>query len=90
MRSNYKRKAETINIFRCPCCGHKTLRYGRSRYPELCPVCFWVNESDCQSKQTQRFNKVSLETAKKNYTSYGAVSREYIPYVRPPAIEEIV
>lgn len=75
--------------FRCPCCDNKTLMYKSPKYPELCPVCFWANESNSMPWQSQRFNKISLDIAKTNYMLFKAVSRGRISYARPPN-EEMV
>jgi hypothetical protein len=77
--------------FACPCCGFLT----RSEEPagtfEICPVCCW--EDDNVPHDDPDFaggaNHVSLNQARKNFASFGAVEIGMKPFTRAPKPDEL-
>ncbi|WP_091358719.1 CPCC family cysteine-rich protein [Amphritea atlantica] len=76
----------------CPCCENRTLP-GDDIFPGsfyVCPVCYW--EDDNVQYDDPNFsggaNKESLNQARSNYKEFGAINKEMLQYVRPPAEEE--
>lgn len=71
---------------KCPCCGCKTLNTENNSLYEICPVCFW--EYDPIQNDNPNYsggaNSISLFDAIHNYQKYGAISKEYISFVRKP------
>lgn len=71
---------------KCPCCGCKTLNTENNSLYEICPVCFW--EYDPMQNDNPNYsggaNSISLFDAIHNYQKYGAISKEYISFVRKP------
>ena len=76
--------------YKCVCCGYYTLKHNNELEHEICPVCFWENDSiqNSQPDYSGGANKISLNEAKENYKVYGAIMKEYIKYVRAPYDEE--
>lgn len=82
---------DDILKYKCVCCGHRTLVYKNTLEHEICPVCFWENDP-IQNKQPEYdggSNNMSLVKARENYHKYGAISTEFIRYVRAPNKDEI-
>ena len=76
--------------YQCKCCGYYTLDMSPEGSYEICPVCYWEDDS-VQSKDsdyTGGANIVSLNVAKTNFSSFGASDRRFIKYVRSPSLEE--
>jgi hypothetical protein len=80
----------TTSRYPCPCCGFLTLPEKPPGTFAICPVCFW--EDDDSQFRDPIFdggaNQVSLVQARKNFTEYGAVAREFRGQVRAPLPEE--
>jgi hypothetical protein len=57
----------------------------------ICPVCFWEDDDVQFNNPTYAggANQVSLEEARKNFSEYGAVMREFRNRVRAPTPEEM-
>ena len=77
--------------FACPCCGYLTLNEEPPGTYEICPVCFWEDDS---VQYEQPFfeggaNSVSLTEARRNYLEFGAIKQEFIDQIRKPLPEEI-
>ena len=76
--------------YKCPCCGYYTLEHEEPLYHDICPVCYW--ESDpIQNIDVDFFggaNRFSLNEAKIAYEKWGAVSKDFIKYVRKPYLDE--
>lgn len=78
------------NQHQCPCCGYFTLKEQPRTY-EVCPVCFWIDDP-IQFDDPDRIrpmNKMSLNEARSNFRSYGAIDTKYIDLVRKPLDFEI-
>lgn len=77
--------------YKCECCGYYTLKEKPPNTYEICPVCFW--EEDYVQNNDPEFsggaNDESLNQARKNYVSFGAVEKRLIKYVRKPIFEEL-
>lgn len=76
--------------YRCLCCGYKTL--DNQGAFDLCPVCFWEDDSYPQDDGTIIFagvNRSTLKQSQKNYQKFRASELDYIEYVRLPKAEEI-
>jgi hypothetical protein len=74
----------------CPCCGFLTLTTEPPGSFELCPVCYWEDDS-VQSMNPDYVggaNSESLNMAKRNFREIGASSPKALPHVRRPLPEE--
>ena len=77
-------------IYQCPCCGFLTLERKPPGTFDLCPVCFWEDDS------VQFFapdyeggaNEPSLNKARNNFLKYGACEESAVKYVRNAYLEE--
>ncbi len=70
--------------YSCPCCGYLTFTEEVCGTFEICPVCFWEDDS-IQSKVPNYeggANEISLLKARENFTKYGAVKEEFIGNIR--------
>lgn len=77
--------------YKCPCCGNFTFNKEPCGDYDICPVCFWEDDSAAISDEDFEggANKVSLKQAKVNYLKYGAVEERFIKNVRKPMPEEM-
>ena len=75
----------------CPCCGYLTFDDDSPGSYDICEVCFWEDDPVQFEDPTYEggANDVSLEEARRNYTEFGACSREFIKNVRKPNPDEI-
>jgi hypothetical protein len=76
--------------FQCPCCGYFTLDEKPPGTFEICPVCYWEDD-DVQFNNPNYVggaNGISLNQARKNYRSLGAIEIAYLKYVRKPLDSE--
>jgi len=78
-------------MYKCPCCGYLTIGDGFPGTFEICSVCFWEDDNVqfADPDYEGGANHMSLNQARKNFSEFGAVSREVLKYVRPPLPEEI-
>jgi hypothetical protein len=77
---------ETSGAKACPCCGYLTLdEHGGF---EICPVCYWEDDgqTDIDADQVRGGpnRDLSLTQARANYPKYGAISPEFVKFVRKP------
>jgi len=74
----------------CPCCGYLTLCEAVRGSYDLCPVCFWEDDSVQFDDPEYRggANRVSLREARENYRAFGASERQFLGEVRPPTSAE--
>ena len=75
----------------CPCCEYITFLKDTSDTYNICPVCYWENESDQlydPSAPAGGANSVSLNQARQNFLSIGASDEQSIPHVRKPLPKE--
>lgn len=77
-------------IYRCPCCGYKTL--SERGYFEICDVCFWEDdgqdESDADLVRGGPNGSLSLTQARANFKEFGACEKRFVENVRKPLPEE--
>lgn len=75
---------------KCPCCDFLTIDDSAEVITDICPVCFWQYDEIAQSKPDSIIgpNRVSLNTAKRNYQLLGASEKSVIDKVRLPYDEE--
>ena len=75
--------------YRCPCCNYRTLDDGTGSF-DICPVCYWEDDYIQRDDPDYRggANDISLNEARENYKKIGAISTEYLEYVRPALDEE--
>ena len=78
-------------MIRCPCCNYLTITEEDEVIVDICPVCYWQYDLVSQRYPDRVIspNRVSLNEARNNYKSYGAVRRDVLQYVRPPLDNEI-
>ena len=75
----------------CPCCGYYTFDERPNGNYDICPVCFW--EDDSLQFERPNFaegvNGISLNQARENYLQYGACTMSMVKYVRKPNEDEL-
>jgi hypothetical protein len=79
-----------IKKFQCPCCGYYTLDNEPPGSFDICPVCFWEDDSIQYTNPDYAggANDVSLKNARENYKKIGAISEEHVKNVRLPSENE--
>lgn len=86
-----KPKSEDGSLYRCPCCGCRTLAE-RAGY-EICPVCFWEDDGqdshDADEVRGGPNGSLSLTQARENFREFGASDRQALQHVRKPTPNEI-
>lgn len=77
--------------YACPCCGYLTFDDLLDSSFEICAVCFWEDDNVQNEDPDYKggANGISLKIAKQNFQLFGAIKKEFIPYVRKPIEEEI-
>lgn len=75
----------------CPCCGCLTLRDPSQGSFELCPVCYWEDDSVqfADPDYEGGANLVSLRQARENWRAFGASERRFLGDVRAPLPHEL-
>jgi len=81
---------EANQKYACPCCGFYTLDEEPKGTFDICPVCYWEDDNIQSDDPAYEggANGVSLIKARENFKKFGAISEQYIQYVRNPAEEE--
>jgi rubredoxin len=76
--------------YRCPCCGYLTLDEKPPGTYQVCPVCFWEDDSVQYHEPDYEggANKVSLNKARNNYHSFGAIDQKSKGHTRRPLDSE--
>ncbi len=76
--------------YQCPCCGYLTFDEEPSGSFDICPVCYWEDDDTQNNDPTygDGANGISLNTAKENYSKFGAIKEKYIRKVRKPLPNE--
>lgn len=76
--------------FACACCGFLTLEEPGDNTYEICPVCGWENDRLQQEdpELDAGANPVTLNEARENFRSFGAISAEVRGQTRPPRDDE--
>lgn len=80
-----------MSRFACPCCGNLTLASEPPGSFELCPVCWWEDDSVQFDDPDRAFgaNRVSLREARENYKQFGVCDADGRGHVRPPMADEL-
>lgn len=89
-------KTPTIkNRAACEVCGFLTLDADHKGMYDMCPVCFWEDDSiddDHQKNPDEPCygpnHGLTLNQAKKNFRTFGACSQDMVPHTRKPLPEE--
>jgi hypothetical protein len=74
--------------YTCPCCGYKTLGEPPPGTFEICPVCFWEDDS-VDSDFARGANALSLRQAQANFQQLGACEDRFKSKVREPTVDEL-
>ena len=86
----YSAVKEAAALFRCPCCGCKTLEVPNAL--GLCPVCWWEDDgqedADATEVRLTVNGQLSLSEARGHYLNIGAAHPRFLPYVRKPQLTE--
>ena len=78
--------------FPCPCCGYRTFSVPREdAIAYICPVCFWENDvfAPGEDQPSDENRGMTLRQGREAFRRLGAVSEEFLQYVREPLPEEI-
>jgi hypothetical protein len=93
MENRFQNVTEALQprpTFRCPCCRFKTL-CGRAQY-EICNVCYWEDDGqddhDAHEVRGGPNGTLSLNKARDNFATFGAVDKKFLPNVRQPLPNE--
>ena len=78
--------------YKCHCCGFYTFDKKPMGNYDICPVCFWEDDSFQSQNPDEEAgaNHVSLNQARENYKKFGACEQDMIKHVRPPKKDELV
>ena len=70
----------------CPCCGFKTLDEKPPGTYDICPICFWEDDTVQYNNPdyTGGANVVSLKQAQQNFMKFGASDRKSVNSIRKP------
>ena len=73
----------------CPVCGYLVFGEPPGSY-SICEVCNWEDDNIQRSDPDYKggANSISLNEARQNYKKTGAISSEYLAYVRFPLEDE--
>lgn len=77
--------------YACPCCAYLTFDEEPPGTFEICPVCGWEDDEVQFRDPTYNggANAVSLEEARKNFMTIGAISEASLGSARKPIAEEM-
>jgi Cysteine-rich CPCC len=83
-------KLVTETLYRCPCCGYRTLAAPESL--QLCPVCWWEDDgqedADASEVRLTVNGSLSLDEARIHFRECGAAHPRFLRYVRKPLASE--
>jgi hypothetical protein len=75
----------------CPCCGYRTL--SERAVFEICAVCFWEDDGQSDDDADEILGgpngRLSLNEARANFRTFGAVEERFLKNVRPPHVSEL-
>ena len=77
--------------YACPCCGYLTFEEEPPGTFDICPVCGWEDDEVqcCNPGYEGGANSVSLDQARENFSTFGAIDQESLRSVRKPLSEEV-
>ncbi len=75
----------------CPCCGYRIFREETISTYDICPICFWEDESLVKKSIDEAYgpNHVSLTQAQRNFLDFGAKEKKTEENTREPKEDEI-
>ena len=75
----------------CPCCGYKTFNAEEYNTYQVCPICFWEDESLTETviEKGGGANNVSLVQAQKNFKNIRAMEKQTKKLTRDPKKDEV-
>jgi hypothetical protein len=82
---------DVSQVYQCPCCAYLTLTEKSPGTFQICPVRSWEDDN-IQAADPRReggANSVSLEEARRNFTQFGAASKDALLWVRKPIPREV-
>ena len=76
--------------YKCSCCEYYTLKIMPNDTYEVCPVCFWTENSfQFKNPDSEKGeNGISLNTARENFKKFGASQEKFMQYSREPVFQE--
>lgn len=85
-----KKKRRLYRKYQCRCCGNYTLDKPPEGNYEICPVCFWEDNTMAYDEPDEECfcNHVSFNQARKNYKAFGACELDVKNHVRKPNSRE--
>lgn len=83
--------AKNRDKFGCLCCGYSTLVQEPTWTFQICPVCYWEDDGSQAEDPSNNLgaNHVSLEQARINFKTFGAIEKRFVKHVRPPKADEM-
>lgn len=78
--------------YKCPCCGFMTFDEEIGASYDICPVCYWQDDSvdiNANTEMISGANGMSLSEARSNFLLFGAVKEEFADIVREPLEDEV-
>jgi hypothetical protein len=86
-----KARSPDGSLYRCPCCGYRTLEERGSF--NVCKVCFWEDDGqdnhDADEVRGGPNYELSLTQARHNYREFGACCQRMLKHVRKPRPDEL-
>jgi hypothetical protein len=84
-------KANRYGSYPCPCCGFYTLDAPPAGSFDICPVCYWEDDSVQLHDPTYAggANRLSLEQARLHFAQHGTCDPGLQRYVRSPLPDEL-
>lgn len=90
MNLRIRKKHNKMIRNRCFCCGNYTLIGTKEDIAwDICPVCFWENDTIDDDNAQSVANHMTLLQGKENYKSFGACDKKMLRYVRKPKRYEL-
>ena len=82
---------EVVGDASCPCCGNITIPNQGDALAYICPVCLWEIDLFLQSddEPSDQNHGLSLNQARENYKTCGAVLPRLVQHVRKPKESEL-
>ncbi len=77
--------------YKCPCCGYYTFEHPPIGKFENCPVCCWLDDTQClhDLDYVSAGLELSLRQARRNFLTMRACKEEFVSEVRAPMESEL-